>query len=114
MRMVGLPIAVTLLVLLVGPTGAQEVDRSQDGFIPVNRMAIAVNGPDKWTLELPDRSPTLRMSPVGTFETCRRGLRMSAYGGRAEGARLSQTDVFDPKRTFAQNSIVFSDCGRDP
>jgi hypothetical protein len=32
MRMVGLPMAVTLLVLLVGPGGAQEVGRSQDGF----------------------------------------------------------------------------------
>jgi hypothetical protein len=32
MRMVGLPMAVTLLVLLVDPVGAQEVGRSQDGF----------------------------------------------------------------------------------
>jgi hypothetical protein len=32
MRMVGLPMAVTLLVLLVGPVAAQEVGRSQDGF----------------------------------------------------------------------------------
>jgi hypothetical protein len=32
MRMVGLPMAITLLVLLVGPVGAQEVGRSQDGF----------------------------------------------------------------------------------
>ena len=31
MRMVGLPMAVTLLVLLAGPVGAQEVGRSQDG-----------------------------------------------------------------------------------
>jgi hypothetical protein len=32
MRMVGLPMAVTLLVLLVGPVGGQQVGRSQDGF----------------------------------------------------------------------------------
>ena len=32
MRIVGLPMAITLLVLLVGPVGAQQVGRSQDGF----------------------------------------------------------------------------------
>src|ERR1700722_3741491 len=32
MRMVGLPMAAILLALLVGPVGAQEVGRSQDGF----------------------------------------------------------------------------------
>jgi hypothetical protein len=32
MRLFGLPIAVTLLALLVGPAAAQEVGRSQDGF----------------------------------------------------------------------------------
>jgi hypothetical protein len=32
MRMVGVPMAITLLVLLVGPIGAQEAGRSQDGF----------------------------------------------------------------------------------
>jgi hypothetical protein len=32
MRMIGLPMATTLLALLVGPVGAQEAGRSQDGF----------------------------------------------------------------------------------
>jgi hypothetical protein len=32
MRVVGFRLAVTLLVLLVGPAGAQDVGRSQDGF----------------------------------------------------------------------------------
>jgi hypothetical protein len=32
MRVVGLPMAVTLLALLVNPAGAQDVGRAQDGF----------------------------------------------------------------------------------
>lgn len=32
MRTVGLPMVVTVLVLLLGPAAAQEVGRSQDGF----------------------------------------------------------------------------------
>jgi hypothetical protein len=32
MRVVGCPLAVTLLALFVGPAGAQDVGRSQDGF----------------------------------------------------------------------------------
>ena len=38
-----------------------------------------------------------RMSPIGTFETCRRTLKMSAYRGRPEVLGRRQNGAFDPK-----------------
>src|SRR6267142_5190714 len=42
------------------------------------------------------------MSPVGTFETCRRTVTTSVYRGRAEIVVRGQTDAIDPERTLAQ------------
>jgi hypothetical protein len=39
-------------------------------------------------------------SAIGTFETCRRTLRMSDVGGRPEVIDTPQNDVIDPERTW--------------
>src|ERR1700726_2950683 len=46
------------------------------------------------------------MSPLGTFETCRRPLRMSAYRGKVEVANRLSTDAIDPQRTSATWAVA--------
>lgn len=47
-----------------------------------------------------------RRSGNGTFETCRRRVTMTVYGGSAEVGVRSQTDANDPKPTFRNARIL--------
>jgi hypothetical protein len=50
-------------------------------------------------------------SAPGTFETCRRTLKRSAYGGRPEVIAHSQNDAIDPTRTCVTLAMALK--GRD-
>jgi len=46
------------------------------------------------------------MTASGTFETCRRALKMSALQGRPEMQAHGPNDAIDPSRTFADSPMI--------
>jgi len=48
------------------------------------------------------------MSLAGTFETCRRALKMSAYRGGSEVVGAQSKDAFDPERQPTTKRVIES------
>ena len=69
----------------------------------VFRRAVQANAPS-YLRPLKGRSHDV-MSAYGTFETCRRTLRMSVDRGRPEVIGIPQNDVIGPEQALGQRNL---------